>query len=190
MLDKLIHLDQLLFLYLNGLHCAFLDPVMVFITGNFSWVPLYIMIIFFLFWKRDWRWGLLALSAVIATFALTDQLAVHLFKETVQRLRPCYEPALEGMVRLLEGCGGRFTFVSNHAANTFGLAAITSLLFRKKWYSWTIYGWAAIVSYSRIYVGKHYPLDLICGALFGMIVGWCIWKLFEYLTKKCSLFNT
>ncbi len=186
MLDQLIRIDQSLFLYLNGLHCSWLDPLMVFITGNFSWIPLYLSIIFFLFWKRDWRWGLLALLAIIATFALTDQLGVHLFKNTIQRLRPCYEPALEGLVRSLEGCGGRYGFVSNHATNTFGLAMMTSLLFQKKWYSWGIFSWAAIVSYSRIYVGKHYPLDIICGALFGMLVGWCIWKIYSLIAIRIT----
>ncbi len=184
MIDYIVHFDQSLFLFLNGLHCAFLDPIMVFITGNFSWVPLYVAIIFFLFWKRDWRWGILALAAVLLTFALTDQLAVHLFKNTVQRLRPCHEPSLSGLMRSLEYCGGQFGFVSNHAANTFGLAMITSSLFAKKWYSWSIFLWAAIVSYSRIYVGKHYPLDIICGALFGVLMAWCVWKLFQGISHK------
>jgi len=189
MLDHILHIDQTLFLFLNGLHCTFLDPIMVFITGNFSWIPLYVAIFFFLFWKRDWRWGLLAFVTIIITFAITDQLAVHLFKNTVQRLRPCHEPALEGMVRLLEGCGGRFGFVSNHAANTFGLATVTALIFHKKWYTWSIFGWAAIVSYSRIYVGKHYPLDLIVGALFGMLVGWCVWKTLQFLQRKQIMYS-
>lgn len=184
MLDYIIHLDKSLFLFLNGLHCAFLDPIMVFITGDFTWTPLYVVIIFFFFWKRDWRWGLLALAAVLLTFALTDQLSVHLFKNTIQRLRPCHEISLSGMMRALENCGGQFSFISSHAANTFGLAAITSLIFAKRWYACSIFSWAAIVSYSRIYVGKHYPLDIICGAIFGILAGYCIWKLFQMADNK------
>jgi undecaprenyl-diphosphatase len=187
MLDWLLNLDKSIFLTLNGLHCSFLDPVMIFITGILQWIPLYIVIAFFLFWKRDWRIGLIALFAVLLIFALTDQLGVHLFKNTIQRLRPCHEPALQGMVNILEGCGGQFSFISNHAANTFGLAMFTSLFFRKKWYTWGIFSWAAIVSYSRIYVGKHYPLDLICGALFGMLIALLTYYLFRFVIKKCSL---
>jgi undecaprenyl-diphosphatase len=159
---------------------------MVFITGDFRWVPLYALIVFFFFWKRKWRRGLLALTAVLITFALTDQLSVHLFKNTIQRLRPCHEPALYAIMHSLENCGGQFSFISSHAANTFGLAAVTSLLFGKKWYSWCIFSWAATVSYSRIYVGKHYPLDIICGALFGLLVGYCIWKLFQLIMNNVN----
>jgi len=184
MIDSLIQLDRSLFLFLNGLHCDFLDPVMIFITGDFVWTPLYILIIFFFFWRGNWRWGLLALAAVLLTFALTDQLSVHLFKNTIQRIRPCHEPALMGIMYSLENCGGQFSFISSHAANTFGLAAISSLLFGQKWYGWCIFSWAAIVSYSRIYVGKHYPLDIICGALFGLLTGYVIWKLFQLIKIK------
>jgi len=184
MLDYIVQLDQSLFLFLNSLHCTFLDPVMVFITGDFAWVPLYVTVVFFFFWKRNWRWGLLALAAVLLAFALTDQLSVHLFKNTIQRIRPCHEADFFGIMRSLEHCGGQFSFISSHAANTFGFATITSLLLGKKWYSWCIFSWAALVSYSRIYVGKHYPLDIICGALFGILVGYCIWKLFQFIKIK------
>ena len=184
MLDYIIQLDRSLFLFLNGLHCDFLDPVMIFITGDFRWVPLYLLVAFFFFWKRNWRWGLLALAAVLIAFALTDQLSVHLFKNTIQRLRPCHEPSIYAIMHLLENCGGQFSFISSHAANTFGFATITSFLLGKKWYSYCIFSWAAIVSYSRIYVGKHYPLDIICGALFGLLAGYCVWKLFQFIKLK------
>jgi undecaprenyl-diphosphatase len=157
---------------------------MVFITGNFSWVPLYLVIIYFLFRKRDWRVGLLAMLAILLIFGLTDQLGVHLFKNTVQRLRPCHEIGLGGMIRVLEDCGGQFSFISNHAANTFGLATFTALFFRKKWYTWSIISWAAVVSYSRIYVGKHYPLDLLCGAAFGALVAYLVYLLYKFVYKK------
>ena len=187
MLDYIIQLDHSLFLFLNGLHCAFLDPLMVFITGDFVWVPLYVVIAFFFFLKRNWQWGLLAVAAVLITFALTDQSSVHLFKNTVQRLRPCHEPAFYGIIHSLEHCGGQFSFISSHATNTFGFATITSFLFCKKWYSWVIFSWAIVVSYSRIYVGKHYPLDIICGALFGFLIGYCVWKLFQWITRKITV---
>jgi len=187
MLEYLLNLDTQLFLFLNGLHCAFVDPIMVFISGHFSWVPLYIGIIFFLFWKRSWKIGLLALLAVLLTFALTDLLSVHLFKNTIQRLRPCHEPDL--IIRLLEGCGGQFSFISSHAANVFGLATFTALFFRKRYYTFSIMFWAALVSYSRIYVGKHYPLDLLCGAAFGIFIGWLVYLLYRKINAKIFKHN-
>jgi undecaprenyl-diphosphatase len=157
---------------------------MVFITGDFVWVPLYVAVVFFFFWKHNWRWGLLGLAAVLITFALTDLLSVHLFKNIIQRLRPCHEPSLYAIMHSLENCGGQFSFISSHAANTFGFATISSLILSKKWYSWTIFSWAALVSYSRIYVGKHYPLDIICGALFGLLIGYAIWKLHKIVNSE------
>jgi len=184
MLEYILHIDTQLFLFLNGLHCAFIDPIMVFVSGHYAWTPLYVGIIFFLFWKRSWKIGVLALLAILLTFALTDFLSVHLFKNTIQRLRPCHEPNLT--IHLLEGCGGKYGFISSHAANVFGLAAFTALFFRKKYYTFGILFWASLVSYSRIYVGKHYPLDLLCGAAFGILIGWLVYLLYQKISEKIS----
>ncbi len=177
MLDYILHLDTELFLLLNSAQCAWLNPVMVFFSKIMVWAPLYVAIVFFFFYKRDWKTGLLMLAAVLLAFALTDRLSVVLFKDTVQRLRPCH--AMDLGIHLLEGCGGRYGFLSSHAASTFGLAAITSLLYRRKWYTWSIFAWATVVSYSRIYVGKHYPLDVLCGAAFGMLIGYLVYLLYK-----------
>ena len=182
--DWIVNIDQQLFIFLNGLHCAFLDPVMVFLSKIGVWIPLYVGITFFIFWKRNWKIGLLTALGVILTFALTDALGVHLFKNVIERPRPCHEASLQSVIHLLEGCGGQFSFISNHAANTFGLAMFTSLFFCRKWYSIVIFSWAAIVSYSRIYVGKHYPFDIICGAAFGLLVGYSVFMLYQYAKRK------
>lgn len=182
MFDKLIEWDKSLFMALNNLHMDFLDPVMVFASGAWSWILLYAGIIFFLFWKRAWRPGLLALLALALTFASTDYFGA-MIKHTVQRPRPCLE--FEGLIYSLEACGGRYaSFISNHAANIFGLATFSALFFRKKWFAWSIFGWAALVSYSRIYVGKHYPLDLLCGALFGVLLAYVLYLLYTFLHKE------
>lgn len=125
--------------------------------------------------------------AVVLTFALCDSLSVALFKQTVQRLRPAWDPEIGDMVRMLEYKGGQFGFVSSHAANLFGLATITSLIIKQRWFTTSIFTFAAIVGYSRVYVGKHYPLDVICGALFGMLIGYLIFKLLRQLYKKLNL---
>ena len=125
--------------------------------------------------------------AVVLTFALCDSLSVALFKQTVQRLRPAWDPEIGDMVRMLEYKGGQFGFVSSHAANLFGLATITSLIIKQRWFTTSIFTFAAIVGYSRVYFGKHYPLDVICGALFGMLIGYLIFKLLRQLYKKLNL---
>jgi 1-acyl-sn-glycerol-3-phosphate acyltransferase len=182
MFDKLIDWDKSLFTALNGLHVDFLDPVMVFASGKWSWILLYAGVVFFLFWKRAWRPGLLALLAIALTFALTDYFG-NMIKHAVQRPRPCLE--FEGLIYSLEACGGRYaSFISNHAANIFGLATFSALFFRRKWFAWGIFGWASLVSYSRIYVGKHYPLDLLCGALFGILVACLVYLLYKFLCKE------
>ncbi|MDR1055639.1 MAG: phosphatase PAP2 family protein [Prevotellaceae bacterium] len=216
--------DKQLFITLNDLHASWLDPIMVGFSAHWLWLPLYLTIAFFMIRKKG-RIGLLALLFVILTFALTDQLSVHLFKNVFQRLRPCHEADIQAIMHQLEGCGGRYGFISNHAANTFGLAIFTALFFnskkyganvigfslfvllffkryrfalfasivvflllmRKRWYGIAIFIWAALVSYSRIYVGKHYPLDIICGVAFGTLVGFLVFKLHQFIVPKLKL---
>lgn len=186
-MEQIIGWDQNLFLLLNGAHCAWLDPVMMFFSNIRVWIPFYLIIVFFLFYKHNWRWGLLALAAVLLTFGLCDQMSAQVIKEAVQRLRPSHTESLAASIHLLEGKGGLYGFVSSHAANVMGLALITSLIFKKKWYSFAIFTWATIVSYSRIYVGKHFPLDVICGAMLGLVLAYLVYLLFLYLERKWKL---
>jgi undecaprenyl-diphosphatase len=171
------HLDQQLFLFLNSLNSPFMDQVMHAISGRIIWVPLYLAILIYLgiTYKRKF---LIILIFIILAAALTDQISV-LFKNAVQRLRPCHEPALQGLVHLFNGeCGGLYSFVSSHAANSFDVAFLSLLFIRKRWYSVSIIAWAAVISYSRIYLGVHYPLDVISGAIQGALVGWGFYSLY------------
>lgn len=166
-------IDEKLFLFLNGLHADWLDPVMVSVTEMWLWVPLYIFLLFLVFkhyGKRGW-WILLGVCVVILC---SDQLSAHVCKPLFQRLRPCFNPELEGLVYLPKGLpGGRFGFVSSHAANTFAVASfLTGVLWRRYlWIGWVLYGWAFLSSYSRIYVGVHYPGDIVAGAALGILIG-------------------
>ena len=122
---------------------------------------------------------------MILAVTLADQVSVHLFKNTFQRLRPCHEPALNGLVHLFNGeCGGKFGFVSSHATNSFNFALLSLLFIRKRWYTISIILWALVIGYSRIYLGVHYPGDVICGSLLGALVGWSIYKLYELTDNK------
>jgi undecaprenyl-diphosphatase len=187
MLEKLLEIDRWLFLLINGAQTSWLDPVMKGLSATSAWIPVYILLLFLFFRKLNWKYALLAVGAALLCFFLTDRASVLLFKDVFCRLRPSHEPSLVGMVNLLEGPGGLYGFVSSHAANLFGLAALSCLILRKRWVSWTLFILVALAGYSRIYVGKHYPLDVICGALFGILLGWILYKLYTYL---CSLFLT
>ena len=131
----------------------------------------------------------MGLVGAILTFALADSLSVVLFKDVFERLRPCHNPEFDGIIHLLEYKGGYFGFVSSHAANVFALATFTLLYLKKRLYTILIIVWATLVSYSRIYVGKHYPGDVICGALFGILIALIIFYIFQKVVK-CSVSST
>lgn len=184
MLDNLIELDKHIMLVINGWHSVCVNHIMVFVTNKYTGIPIYALILFFIFYKRNAKLALLMSGAVIVTFALSDFLSVALFKDVFQRLRPCYDPDTENLVRMLEYKGGQYGFVSSHAANLFGLAAISSAILRKRYFTLFIFLWAVLVSYSRIYVGKHFPLDVICGGVFGLLIGYTVYFIYKKLKPK------
>jgi undecaprenyl-diphosphatase len=177
-------LDQQLLLYLNSLNTPFWDQVMFAVSGKLIWAPLYLAIMISLGLKFRRRFPVI-LFFIILGITLSDQISVHLFKNVFQRLRPCHEPALEGLVHLVNGeCGGLYGFVSSHATNSFYVALFSLLFIRKRWFTILMLLWASVVGYSRIYLGVHYPGDVICGSMLGALVGWGIYKLYMYTDNK------
>jgi len=163
------------------------DKIMHIISGKIIWAPLYIGILIYIGIKYKKKF-LLILPFIILAVVLADQVSVQLFKNLFQRLRPCHEPSLEGMVHLVNGeCGGLYGFVSSHASNSFNVALISLLFIKKKWYTISIISWAAIIGYSRIYLGVHYPGDVICGSMVGALIGWSVYKLFEMTDRKLNV---
>ncbi|MCJ7449817.1 MAG: phosphatase PAP2 family protein [Bacteroidales bacterium] len=177
-------LDHQLFLILNSVNSPFWDKVMYAISGKIIWIPLYTAILIFLAIKYKKKFLVILLFIILAV-TLADQSSVNLFKNLFHRLRPCHEPSLEGLVHLVKGeCGGLYGFVSSHAANSFNIALLSLMLIRKKWYTICIILWASIIGYSRIYLGVHYPGDVIVGSLLGALIGWGVYKLYEVTDNK------
>ena len=186
MLDFLENIDSELLLWLNSQHAHFFDQLMYFVSGRWEWIPLYAFLLGVIIWKYKWKsiWIVLAIAIMIT---LSDQLA-NFFKATVKRPRPCKDPEIGHLVLLVNDyCSGAYGFVSGHAANSFALATVISLLFRNKWVTTGMIIWAALVSYSRIYLGVHYPGDIICGAILGALLAWIIYTLLKRIYPGMNL---
>lgn len=178
MLDKLIAVDTKVFLCLNSHHSPVWDKIMWHISGKLEWLPLYLILIGYIIYRYRWH-SIAIIFAIGIAITLSDQLSVIAFKETIQRLRPTYNPEISHLVHIVNDYrGGLFGFISNHAANSFALACFLSLLIRKKYFNLAIIIWASLVSYSRIYLGVHYPSDILGGAIFGCLIGWLTYLLY------------
>ncbi|OOG77811.1 phosphatase PAP2 family protein [Algoriphagus sp. A40] len=175
MIETLKKWDEDLFLWLNSFHFDWLDPVMLQISETITWVPLYAYLIWRIF-KMDRANAWWVLGGVALTILAADQFTSGFLKPLMERLRPCHDPRWEGIMHNYERCGGLYGFVSSHAANTFGMAVFLNrkLKGKVKNLRW-LYLYAVVVSYSRIYLGVHYPFDILLGALIGTVVAWLAW---------------
>ena len=186
-MEKLNELDKKIFLLLNGFHTDGLDPIMLMITKTQFWTPLYLLLIYLIF-KKYTTEAWLILGGAALTILLSDQITSSLMKPFFERLRPSQEPSLSGLVHLVDGYkGGLYGFASSHAANTMGTALFVWLIFKDiyKWI-WVIFIWAVLMTYTRIYLGVHYPGDIIVGSIVGLASGYTGYRFYLWLSEKVN----
>ncbi len=189
LINSIKELDVQLFLFLNSKHNDFFDVIMYWISDRIFWIPLYVFFLFLIFKKVGNRFWLVLIFAALLIL-LSDQVSVHAFKNVFLRYRPCHNLIIQSQVHLLNGnCGGTYGFVSSHAANTFALAMFLFLFFKNKLnhFGIFIFIWAALVSYSRIYSGVHYPADVVVGGIVGMGIGIAVFKFYSYTNSLLQI---
>jgi undecaprenyl-diphosphatase len=179
MIETLNHIDTEIFLFLNSLHNSFFDFLMYWISDKYIWIPMYVVFIVLIIKNyRQRTWLIILLVALLIT--ASDQLTVFM-KNYFQRPRPCHQEELQMLVHIVKDrCGGPYGFVSGHASNSFSLAFFLIPFFKNqyRYFTFFIVFWAAIVAYSRVYLGVHFPGDILAGALIGVLMGVLFSKIF------------
>jgi len=180
MFEHLIQFDQQLFIAINkGMSNPFFDWIMPLLRNRYFWAPLYLFLIIFL--PRNYgKWGWFCLAFILITFGLCDYFSASVVKPAFERLRPCNDVTLKDEINSLVSCGKGFSFPSTHATNHFGIAMFLFGTFysRWKWIAPLAFLWAFSISFAQVYIGVHYPIDVLSGALLGCIIGYIISSVF------------
>jgi undecaprenyl-diphosphatase len=189
MIDYLMDIDADALLAVNGLHDLFQDAFWWFVTAKWSSALLVLALLWILL-HQNRRHALLVLVMLALAVLVADQVSSGLIKHLVERLRPTHDPSLESMVHVINGYrGGLYGFVSSHAANFSAIAMLVSLVMRHRLVTISMFGWALLQCYSRMYLGVHYPGDIIGGLAVGMLAGWLVWLLMRWIQHRFNIPN-
>lgn len=184
MIETLQNIDTNVFIWLNAMHTAYFDQFMWLISGKFSWLPM-VLVFLYVLARKGRRQATVGIMAIALVVLVADQVSSSIIKPLVERPRPSHEPSLAPMVHVVNGYrGGPFGFVSSHAANHFGVAMLLCLMLRDRWVWVSMMCWATVVSYSRIYLGVHYPGDVLCGMIVGFMAAALIFSLWRRCEKR------
>ena len=184
MLDQLLQLDRTVFIFLNGLGSTDFDGFWLFITKQINWVPIFVIVLYLVFKHLGWRHALLIIGMITLLLILTDQTTNHLFKYRFMRLRPGSDPALDGLIRAVK-TSSTFSFISGHASNSMAVAFFLFKVLKPYLkYMGFIFLWPLVFAYSRIYLGLHYPLDIFCGYIWGILMALLMLKLYAVIRDK------
>ncbi|RYJ52780.1 phosphatase PAP2 family protein [Flavobacterium petrolei] len=183
MVEKLLSLDTELFVFLNSLGSEKYDGLWSFITKQSNWIPLFLLLLYVIFKKLGAKQTLYLLLFVAVLVTFTDQMT-NVFKNGFQRLRPCNNPEIKSLIRIVQ-FRGSFSFFSGHASNSMAVATLLYFTLRQYFkYFWLLFLWPFIFAYSRIYLGLHYPLDILSGYLFGFTSGFLMYKVYKMVQQK------
>lgn len=189
-IQQLMQYDKDAFLAINGSDSIFWDGFMWVYTNTLIWIPLALVLLYVIFKNNRLKEALFIMLMITLVIVICDRVSSGVFKPIFKRFRPAQDPELMYLVDIINGYrGGRYGFISSHAANTFGLFAFTSLLFRKREFSIAFFCWAVISCYSRIYLGVHYLGDVVCGAILGLFTGTIIYLIYQYIHKRNTVDN-
>ena len=184
-MEEIISFDQRLLLALNGSESTYVDNIFLMITSISTWIPLLLLLLYILFKNRPWREVLFFVIFLTLLLVVADRFTSGFCKPYFHRFRPSHEPALQGLVDLVNGKrGGLYGFISGHASNGFAICTFIALYLRRKAVTFPLILWACLSSYSRIYLGLHYPGDILCGALFGIFMGYTFHRLMLWASAR------
>jgi undecaprenyl-diphosphatase len=183
MLDYLIHLDKKLFIYLNNLGATPFDAIWLLITKQINWTPFFLILLFILYKKLGTKKLGIAILVLAVLITFTNEIT-DIIKFSVQRIRPCNDETLLGLIRVVKD-SDTFSYFSGHASNSTAAMMFVFLILRKHYkYSYLIFLYPVIFAYSRIYLGLHFPLDIISGYFFGSLTGFLFYRFYSILILK------
>lgn len=192
MIEQILQYDTELFIFLNSLGTTTWDPFWMAYTSKFNWIPFYALLLYLMYKQIGLKPMLVTVVVVALMILVTDQVT-NVFKRGFQRMRPCHLAELiDGMRLVKTGCGGKYGFFSGHASNTMAAAIFIGFMLKNK-YKYLLYillVWAFLMAYSRVYIGVHYPLDIVLGMIFGAFTGFAFYKLNLLFIKTLINFSS